>query len=154
MPDKPKNSSHPTSSVTSLKWKKLVRDNVVPLCLKQGCKVAYVQLKGEDLLEALARKLIEEAAEIAGALDLRHSPQGHQELINELADLQTVLNALREAVGITPQDIKTAAAKKIWQKGGFAEGYYVEEIDIPNTHPMLAYFQAQTKKYPLSDGSS
>lgn len=119
---------------------KLVRDKVVEHCREQGCIVSVSALDPEQLANRLRNKIVEESREIQLAAT-------RTEIVEELADLQTVLAAYMQVAGISQQEVDTAAAEKLTRKGGFQTGSYIESIKIPLGHKDIPTFMHQPDKY-------
>lgn len=83
---------------------KLVRDKVVENCLSdpEVLKTNYRKLSEEEFRRELLRKVHEEADEIPLSSGIR------DEALAELADLQEVVDALRQDLGFTRQEIQAA----------------------------------------------
>jgi predicted house-cleaning noncanonical NTP pyrophosphatase (MazG superfamily) len=128
-------------------WCKLVRDKVITHCREQSCRVTFTQKIGMELLQLLVEKLVEESHEIGVALNEMHDPKGHEKLVGELADLQTVLDTLCQAAAIGPEQVQAAQRRKAMRKGTFSQRHYIETIDVPVGHPMIPEFKAEPAKY-------
>ena len=83
----------------------------------RGAEVRH--LVGDDLVAALAKKLVEEAHEAAEAIGKRG------DLVEELADVREVMSALMATQGITDQDVAVAAAAKALNRGAFEDGVWL-----------------------------
>lgn len=93
-------------------FNKLVRDNIVPRVQAQGeAAVAYTATAREHR-ELLKRKLVEEAVEVLEA-------DGEGALLEELADVEEVLSALRQALDIERDTVAEVQAEKRQKRGGF-----------------------------------
>jgi predicted house-cleaning noncanonical NTP pyrophosphatase (MazG superfamily) len=84
---------------------KLVRDRIPELAGAGGQLVAFRQATGAEFGRLLRAKLVEEAAEAAGA-------PGPAELLEELGDILQVLYALASQAGLEPAAIECARARK------------------------------------------
>lgn len=98
-----------------IEFNKLVRDRIPELIRQGGERVTSVALRGDALIAALRRKLVEEAYE---ALD---APSGG-ELAGELADVLEVVRAIAQHLHITPTELRTERAAKYAKRGGFRDG--------------------------------
>lgn len=78
-------------------------------------------------MTALAAKLIEEAAEAAGAVDDRDA------LVEELADVTEVMAALMALRGIGQQEVFHAAMVKASACGRFETGAWMSSADWQST---------------------
>lgn len=91
---------------------KLVRDKIPELILDQDGELISRTLGEVEFKIALRRKLQEEAVEACYAAD-------KGELIEELADVQTVLDELLRVNGFTKEDLVAQQARKDREKGKF-----------------------------------
>jgi predicted house-cleaning noncanonical NTP pyrophosphatase (MazG superfamily) len=98
-----------------IEFNKLVRDRVPDLIRRGGESVTTVELRGDALIAALRRKLVEEAYE---ALD---APSGG-ELIGELADVLEVIRAISQHLHVTPAELHAERVEKYKKRGGFRDG--------------------------------
>lgn len=122
---------------------KLVRDKVIDDCLSdpEVLKTSYRQLSGEEFRRELLRKIHEEADEIPLGDDKR------DESLAELADLQEVVDALRQNFGFSKEEIQTAQQRKRDNRGGFDERHYIDYNDIAEGSRWVDVFRAQPEKY-------
>lgn len=102
--------------------KKLVRDNIPAIMTKDGKHAEFISLDDETFLVALKEKLIEEAREVIQAKD-------KSEMIQELADLQEVMDKLKELYGIQQPEISMAQAIKAIKNGKFDKHYYLVSVE-------------------------
>ena len=86
-------------------YNKLVRDKV-PQTMQNEGKVVYYS------------KLIEESREVSKTTT-------KEEMINELADVSEVIEAIYEAFDITEADVDLIKHKKIQEKGIYKSGAYL-----------------------------
>src|SRR5262249_7411648 len=82
-----------------LEFNKLVRDKIPEVIRSRGEDVDLLRLQGEALITALKRKVVEEALEVVDS-------QTSKQILEELADLQEVMNALASRLGITKQAVE------------------------------------------------
>lgn len=113
---------------------KLVRDKVIQE-VEGGEQWQYRALQGDELKRALIAKLKEEADEIPVRTEK------DAEVIDELADVQEVLDALKAAYAVETNEVKEIQARKNSKKGGFKAGYYVEAVEMPEDNPWVDYFR-------------
>ena len=116
----------------SRKFEKLIRDGIPELASREG-RVLHVREASElELPLLLARKLVEESAEIHAAIDAGD----RDALLAELADLQTVIESIAARANISRTEIDVAAAAKRVQRGGFQRGLVLDEIELksPRLH--------------------
>lgn len=86
------------------KFTKLVRDNIVDQIEKNGGKAYYTDLDTDDFVHELKLKLLEETMEVPEST--------REELIQELADIQEVIDNLVEALEVDKEDLKVIQEKK------------------------------------------
>ena len=96
---------------------KLVRDRIPEIIRREGRSPAVERIGGELLRRALKDKLVEEALELREAEDIR----------DELADVLEVADALMAAYEADPADVRARQQEKRRERGGFEEGYYLNE---------------------------
>lgn len=122
---------------------KLVRNKVVEKCKAdpQVLHTEYHQLDRAAYRRELQRKIYEEANEIPLGDDRL------EEALQELADLQAVLDALRDDFGFLPQQVQDAVARKAAHAGGFQKRYYIAYNDLAEDSKWVEIFRAQPEKY-------
>ena len=122
---------------------KLVRDKVVKKCLDdpEFLHTEYRTLDKQAFRRELLRKVHEEADEIP--LD----DNQRDESLKELADLQEVVDALRQALGFSIEQVQEAMARKKQKKGGFDNRHYIEYNDLVDNSKWVEIFRAQPEKY-------
>ena len=94
---------------------KLVRDRIPEIMRQQGKVPVIEQISGERLRLALKDKLVEEAEELRQADDITE----------ELADVQEVIEALIEAYGLDRERIEAVKINKRLVRGDFSEGQFL-----------------------------
>ena len=124
-------------------FEKLVRDKVVDDCLKDEkvLRTEWRQLGNDEYIRELVKKSIEEAEEIP--LDSNDRAIA----LEEIADFQTVIDALRIAMGFSEQEVQEAKVRKATKKGDFTARRYIEYVDLADNSEWIAYFRAQPEKY-------
>ena len=101
---------------------KLVRD-LIPIVIQQAGGLARVRhVLRSEANALLAQKLIEEAFEVRSALD--------EELIEELADILEVVDAIRSHAGINKAALERLREEKAREAGGFDQLIYLEETGV------------------------
>lgn len=122
---------------------KLVRDKVVEKCKAdpQVLHTEYHQLDRAAYRRELQRKIHEEANEIPLGDDRL------EEALQELADVQAVLDALRDDFGFSPQQVQDAVTRKAAHAGGFQKRYYIAYNDLAEDSKWVEVFRAQPEKY-------
>jgi len=102
-----------------------------------GGEVAHKRLHGDELIAALADKIIEEAKE------LRENPTA-----NEIADVREALNRLAAVCGISEADITEAQKQKREKNGGFENGDYIVSVTLPADNKWAKYYAADPERFP------
>ena len=126
----------------TFRYAKLVRDNIPRFHDESGHTLVRHKLTGDELVAALTEKLHEEADEVSGALS-------HDELVEELSDVQQIIDDLCTVSNISKEDIASVMAKKTARKGGFLQGEYIETVTMPNEDDeWVAYCRRAPEKYP------
>lgn len=101
---------------------KLVRDGI-PEKIRKGGRVPSTRiLSTEELSTELKRKLVEESRELKAA----DSPEA---IIEELADVKEVLEALRAALFIKREKVEEARRAKREKRGGFDGRIFLEYVE-------------------------
>ena len=122
-------------------FSKLVRDKIGQMHIDAGHKLTIKNLSGQDLVKALCEKLHEEADEVSSALS-------RDELIEEIADVQQVLNDLCKLQNINKDTLEDVRMKKESLKGGFTKGVYIDQVHMPVDDEWVAYYRRAPSKYP------
>ena len=99
--------------------RKLVRDRIPELIRAEGRQPVVTILQREERRAALLAKLVEEAAEAAGADD---------GLAEELADVLEVVRALAATLGLSLAQVGELADTKKATRGGFEGGTFLVEV--------------------------
>ena len=122
---------------------KLVRDKVVKKCLddEEVLHTEYRKLGEQEFRRELLRKVHEEADEIP--LD----DNQRNESLKELADLQEVVDTLRQDFNFSTEQVQEEMARKKQDKGGFDERHYIEYHDLADDSRWVKVFRAQPDKY-------
>lgn len=98
-------------------YKKLVRDKIPEIIRAAGQEPVTRILDDQEFLDSLITKLGEETAEFAAEPSLE-----------ELADLQEVLDAIREQLGYDAKQLADQQQHKCQERGGFEKRIYLEEV--------------------------
>ena len=99
-------------------YKKLVRDKIPEIINKDGYSCSVLKLTNdEDFANSLAVKLLEESIEYAN----------NDDSVGELADLFTVFIYILSVKGVSFSDFLKIYSKKLEEKGGFDEKYFLIE---------------------------
>ena len=122
---------------------KLVRDKVVKKCLddEEVLHTEYRELNKQEFRRELLRKIHEEADEIPLDDDQRG------ESLKELADLQEVVDVLRQDFGFSVEQVQAEMACKKQSKGGFDKRHYIKYHDLDDDSKWVGIFRAQPEKY-------
>lgn len=122
---------------------KLVRDKAIGLFEKEGA--VHVEWRAlddnEDFLGALGEKMVEELEEVFEAESREH-------LIEELADVEEVLLALKELAQVSQKEIDEVKAAKKAKKGGFSDRSYVQYVECKVGSDLCNKFLQDEEKYP------
>lgn len=123
---------------------KLVRDKVVQLCLDDPLitETNYHVLGQMEYKQALKDKIFEEGEEIP-VREVRD-----EEVLSEIADLQTVLDHLRDAYEISEEEVRQAQADKSMKKGAFKNQHFIDTVICDDKSPWTADFRSCPEKYP------
>ena len=122
--------------------KKLWRDKMIDLVEQNhGSKVNWRILDDQEFNQQIRIKLLEETEEIVAA-------PSRNELIEELADLYEVIDALISANSITKEEISTEQTRKRNERGGFMGRKFVETAQHHNGSHPEQYCLADPQKYP------
>ena len=122
---------------------KLVRDKVMKKCLddEEVLHTEYRELNKQEFRRELLRKIHEEADEIPLDDDQRN------ESLKELADLQEVVDALRQDFGFSTEQVQEEMARKKQDNGGFDNRHYIEYNDFTDDSRWVEILRAQPGKY-------
>jgi superfamily II DNA or RNA helicase/HKD family nuclease/predicted house-cleaning noncanonical NTP pyrophosphatase (MazG superfamily) len=102
---------------------KLIRDRIPALAAAQGRSLPLRTADPTEMARLLGLKLIEETHEVLGAIGTGRTP----EVLDELADLQTVIDEIAAQHGLSRQDVERRAADKRAQRGGFDQRLLLRE---------------------------
>jgi len=103
-------------------YNKLVRDKIPQVIKQKGAQPTVRIMEREEFVHELKTKLVEEAQEVVSA-------GNREKLIDELADVREVLNALYAAEEITDAEVEQARLAKLEARGGFQERIMLEKVD-------------------------
>lgn len=123
----------------------LVRDKMIEKMEADGILVDYKKLGKEEYVNALRKKIVEEAQEVADEKD-------REKLIYELADLSEVIQTLKQVLNITESEVSEAQNQKRKTSGGFKEKYFTNFVEIENDNPAIQYYLQRPNKYPKCSG--
>lgn len=122
------------------KFDKLVRDKIPHILEAQSIQVISLPLNPEETQIKLLQKLDEEINELKQA-------KNYNELLEEMADVFTVLLALGKKQGITQEQLIKAYTEKQDAKGTFDTLCYIKAIEIPTHSPALSYYLERPGQY-------
>lgn len=120
---------------------KLWRDKTPELMRTMGSIIHVTQLDNAEYEQQLKIKLQEEVGEICAA-------QTHKNLIEELADVCEVIDALCALHKIAREDIRACQKEKRDERGSFYERAFVTIAEHPAGSYGEQYCRAQPDKYP------
>lgn len=103
------------------KYNKLVRNNIPNIIEQNGEKPIIEILSDKDYKEELLNKLQEECNEVISA-------ENQEELLNELADVYEVLNALAYIQNKSMDDVVKIAEQKKLKRGGFEKRIFLRKV--------------------------
>ena len=129
------------SRVLRFQVNKLIRDKLPEIMRASGLHVFERTLEQNDFTVELKRKLLEEAAEAAGATST-------DELLCELADVSEVIMALLDAHDLTIADLVAARVRKSHERGAFAKRIFNAAVEAEEGTPALNYYLARPRQYP------
>ena len=97
-------------------YKKLVRDNIPDIMIKNGATPITRILTQEEYLHELKRKLLEETNEFL-----------ESESIEELADIEEVIIAILEATNQNKDTLEKIRKQKVKKRGAFKKRIFLEK---------------------------
>ncbi len=109
-------------AIVRFKVEKLIRDNIPQRLVSKKIKSYERIMEQEEYIDALKTKLVEEAHECVEAKD-------RNELIEELADVLEIMNALTQSYGIEMKQVEEKRLQKQSTHGGFNKKVYCSHID-------------------------
>lgn len=105
---------------------RLVRDEVSAQIRTDGGKPRVRILRDDaEYLKALRLTLVEEVGEVCTA-------QTNEKVLQKLADVLEVVEAMAVALGFTPKDLQHVKQGKLDANGGFESRFFLEYVDKPN----------------------
>ena len=93
-------------------YEKLVRDRIPEIMDREGVRYEVGTLDPDAFREALLAKVVEEAGELRGAAS-------RGEVVDEIADVCEVLDALMALEGIDAGEVREAQTARRRDRGGF-----------------------------------
>ena len=119
---------------------RLYRDKRVAMLEVTGSRFIMRELSHKEYDSALKEKLHEECEEVI-------STQNKQELVEEIADVFEVIDALCALYKITKDEVIAVQEKKREKAGGFYERKFVESVEHPIGSSAEAYYLKDPKKH-------
>lgn len=123
----------------TFKISKLVRDKIVAQQIEGGSRPIYRRLDLAAHKYELINKLVEEAYEIGHARP--------DEIVSEIADLQQVLDDLRELYSLTADEVAAAQTRKTQKYGAFRNGIYIESVELDEHNEWVGYYRKNANRY-------
>jgi predicted house-cleaning noncanonical NTP pyrophosphatase (MazG superfamily) len=120
---------------------KLSFDKTLQNFKESNITATYRMLADKELLEALYKKLLEEAQEVT-------KTNSRAEVISELADLSAVVDGLCNVYDISHHEIEKAQSALYEKRGGFETGLFVETIEMTENNPAVQHFRKSPERYP------
>lgn len=125
-----------------IKCEKLVRDRIPDLIADKESVIVVETLDRKAHISALKKKLEEEAMEVANATS-------REQIIEEIADLNEVLDALILMLSIDRNEIETIKREKSLKNGGFDRGLFLKSIETPVGSTIAQHFLKDASYYPI-----
>ncbi len=97
---------------------KLIRDRIPALARSQGRALQVRTADSAEMARLLGLKLVEETHEVLQAVASEH----REAVLDELADLQTVIETIGSRFGLSPEVVQERARAKRAERGGFEQG--------------------------------
>ncbi len=123
---------------------KLIRDHLPAIMRAQGLAVFDRRLGEAEFIAALKDKLLEEAQEA-------HEAASPAELVDELADVMEVIQALASASGVNLDDVEARRQAKRAERGGFEARVFNAAVEASDGSPAAEYYLARPTQYPRED---
>lgn len=106
-------------------YNKLIRDRIPEIIKKDGNTADIIILSDDEFKQAVKEKLIEEATEVLKA-------DNRDDVLNELADLQEVMDTIKQIYNINTLEVNTIQAVKALQRGKFEKKLYLKSVKENN----------------------
>ena len=100
-----------------IKYDKIVRDRIPEIIELDSKQCLTKQVSGREKLNYLFKKLFEEANELSESLS-----------VEELADVQEVVYAIANELGISLDELERIRHQKVLERGGFEKGIVLIEV--------------------------
>lgn len=122
---------------------KLVRDRIPDLISEPGSVVEVLTLNRKAHINALKDKLKEEVEELVHA-------STREEIIDEIADVKEVLDALILKLAIHKTEVEEAKRVKSIKNGGFDRGLFLKTVVASKDSIVAERFLKDPIKYPTT----
>lgn len=103
-------------------YNKLIRDNIPSIIEKENKTCIVTILNEVEFLVELKKKLIEESTEVSKA-NMRH------DLVNELADVQEIVDKIKEVYQIKHEEITLIQQSKAIKNGKFDKKLFLVSVE-------------------------
>jgi predicted house-cleaning noncanonical NTP pyrophosphatase (MazG superfamily) len=125
------------------KLDKLVRDKILDSMKEtkqhpRGVKI----LNDQEYVSELIKKIIEETNEMGAA-------QTKDELEEEIADVQDILNNVKRVLKLSEQKIRQLQKKKIAQNGNFKKRIYIKDVGVEEDSMFYQNYNTHSEKFPV-----
>lgn len=101
-------------------FNKLVRDKIPEIIRADGREPVIRKLEEKEYIEALKRKVVEEATELAEA-------GKREDIVKEIGDVYEVIDALIMSMDLNKEEILKVQTEKRLKRGGFEERVFLEK---------------------------
>ncbi|MBM3631972.1 MAG: hypothetical protein FJX00_03240 [Alphaproteobacteria bacterium] len=125
-------------------FNKMIRDHLPQMMRNTGINVVSHEVNGDEYVQRLKNKLVEEADELCAAITPR-------EVSEEIGDVLEVLKALAQYHDLDFSQVVALAEQKTSEKGGFLNPVCIDYIEIPENHPKVDYYIQRPQDYPEYD---
>ena len=109
---------------TAIIYRKLVRDKIPEIIRELGKQPFTRKIQGDELKQAIAGKIIEEAYELFKAL----WGGNKSEILKESADMLEIVAAALKFHGFTIDDLLSAQKKRAKERGTFCKGIFLDSV--------------------------
>lgn len=99
-------------------YNKLIRDRIPEITKADGWISETKILNKKEYILELRKKILEEAKEL-------NEGSGHKNLVEELADIQEIIDAILEVKNIKFSDFRKVQTKKRQKRGGFKKRLFL-----------------------------
>ena len=114
-----------TSKDNGIIYRKLVRDKIPEIIREVGKQPFARKIQGDELRQAIAGKIIEEAYELFKAL----GRDNKDEVLKESADMLEIVVAALKFHGFTMDDLLSARNERAKQRGAFCKGLFLDRTN-------------------------